>query len=47
MNAPVALAYAQGLTQGQRVKVDFARKMHDAGVSIGPLYDPKGERMRA
>ena len=46
VGAPVALGHANGLTDGQSVQVDIAREMFDATVTIGPLYDPDGTRMK-
>ena len=44
---PVALAQVkQALAQGCVVQVDIARVMFDATVTIGPLFDPDGARMR-
>nr|WP_269843644.1 FAD-dependent oxidoreductase [Actibacterium pelagium] len=47
VDAPVALGNAKGLRDGQQVQVDIARQMFDATVTLGPLYDPTGERMRS
>lgn len=45
---PVALAHAkEALEDGARVKVDIARKLFDATVRIGPIFDPEGARMKA
>jgi len=46
VGAPIALAHAKGLSDGQRVQVDIARDLFDATVTIGPLYDPHGTRMK-
>ena len=46
LGAPVALAHADGLADGQVVEVDIARKMFAARVTKGPLLDPEGRRMR-
>ncbi|MEX0286001.1 MAG: FAD-dependent oxidoreductase [Paracoccaceae bacterium] len=46
VNAPIALGHAAGLQNGQRVQVDIARVLFDATVTLGPLFDPAGERMR-
>ena len=46
IGAPVALGHAEGLVDRQRVQVDISRNLYDADVSVGPLFDPKGERMR-
>ena len=44
---PIALGYAKGkIENGARVKVDVARQLFDATVSIGPLYDANSERMK-
>lgn len=43
---PIALGYAKGaIADGARVQVDIARQLFDATVTVGPLYDPAGERM--
>ena len=34
------------LQTGDRVQIDIARELFDATVTIGPLFDPTGERMR-
>ncbi len=47
IGAPIALGHAEGLVDRQRVQVDIARILYDAYVSVGPLFDPEGERMRA
>lgn len=46
VGAPIALGHADGLSDGQKVKVDIARKFFEATVTIGPLFDPQGTRMR-
>ncbi|MDJ0860186.1 MAG: FAD-dependent oxidoreductase [Dinoroseobacter sp.] len=46
VGAPVALAHATGLTDGQTVEVDIARQMFAATVVRGPLFDPEGARMK-
>lgn len=44
---PVALGHASTpLENGERVQIDIARKLFDATVTIGPLFDPQGSRMR-
>ncbi len=44
---PVALAHVkQPLQNGTRVQVDIARKLFDASVTIGPLFDPTGSHMK-
>ncbi|WP_027163278.1 FAD-dependent oxidoreductase [Mesorhizobium sp. WSM1293] len=44
---PVALAHTRtALEPGARVKVDIARQVFDATVTLGPLYDPDGVRMK-
>lgn len=44
---PIALGHTKGkIESGARVKVDIARELFDATVSIGALYDAKGERMK-
>ena len=47
VGAPVALGHAHGLSDGQPVEVDIAGKRFDASVTIGPLFDPDGIRMRS
>lgn len=45
---PVVLAHVNtSLLSGARVQIDIAREMFDATVTIGPLYDPTGSRMKA
>lgn len=44
---PVALAHvSEQVKDGARVQVDIARQMFDATVTLGPLYDPDGTRMK-
>ena len=44
---PVALAHTTApVADGARVQVDIARRMFDATVTLGPLFDPDGSRMR-
>ena len=44
---PVALGHAKfPLADGDRVQVDIAREFFDATVTLGPLFDPDGSRMR-
>lgn len=44
---PVALGAVNAtLSTGDRVQVDIARTLFDATVTIGPLFDPSGARMR-
>ena len=44
---PVALAHvSKQVKDGARVQVDIARQMFDATVTLGPLYDPDGTRMK-
>jgi len=44
---PIALGHARtALQHGTRVKVDIARRLFDATVCIGPLFDPEGDRMK-
>lgn len=44
---PVALGHVHGdVADGARIQVDIARQMFDGTVTIGPLYDPEGKRMR-
>ncbi len=47
VGAPIALAHAEPLTDGQRVTVDIAGIHYQAEVKRGPLFDPTGQRMRA
>ncbi len=37
---------ACGLGDGQRVQVDIARRLFDATVTLGPLFDREGARMK-
>ncbi len=46
VGAPIALGHAKGLHDGQQVQIDIARKMFDAIVTLGPLFDPRGKRVR-
>ena len=46
VNAPIALAHAKNLSDGQLVHVDIARQMFNAKVTGGSLYDPDGSRMK-
>ncbi|WP_283646906.1 GcvT family protein [Marinovum algicola] len=46
LGAPVALGHAKGLGDGQRVQVDIARRLFDATVTLGPLFDREGARMK-
>ena len=44
---PVALGHVHHeVADGARIQVDIARQMFDGTVTIGPLYDPEGKRMR-
>ncbi len=44
---PVALGHVKSsIDDGSRVQIDIARDMFDATVTIGPLYDPAGNRMK-
>ena len=44
---PIALARVRHpLNDGTRVKIDIARALFDATVTVGPLFDPSGERLR-
>jgi len=44
---PIALAHTKtSIVDGARVQVDIARRMYDATVTIGPLFDPNGARMK-
>lgn len=44
---PVALAAVKvPLAEGERVKVDIARRLCDATVTLGPVFDPSGSRMK-
>ena len=45
---PIALGFSDTpLKSGDRVKVDIARTLFDATVTIGTLYDPDGSRMKS
>ncbi|MEM9394617.1 MAG: FAD-dependent oxidoreductase [Pseudomonadota bacterium] len=48
VGAPIALAHCptEGLADGETVEVDIARRMVPATVVRGPLFDPKGTRMK-
>ncbi|WP_413694242.1 glycine cleavage T C-terminal barrel domain-containing protein [Psychromonas sp. KJ10-2] len=44
---PVALGHSEvTLNNGDRIQVDIARTLHDATVTIGPLFDPTSSRMK-
>ncbi|AMY03398.1 FAD-dependent oxidoreductase [Mesorhizobium ciceri] len=44
---PVGLGHTrEQLRNGERVQIDIARQMHDATVTIGPLFDPQSLRMK-
>ncbi|MBR7887647.1 FAD-dependent oxidoreductase [Marinomonas sp. A79] len=44
---PIALGHSDvTLEDGARVQIDIARTMYDATVTIGPLFDPTGARMK-
>ena len=44
---PVALGHVKRpVSDGARVQVDIARQMFDATITIGPLFDPDGSRMK-
>ncbi|MGY3727673.1 MULTISPECIES: GcvT family protein [Cobetia] len=44
---PIALAHTtEQLKDGQHVQIDIARQLFDAIVTLGPLFDPTGERMK-
>lgn len=44
---PVALGHSKvTLEDGARVQIDIARTLYDATVTIGPLFDPTGARMK-
>ena len=44
---PIALGHIKiPVVDGERVQVDIARQMFDATVTLGPLFDPTGSRMR-
>ncbi|EBA17682.1 FAD dependent oxidoreductase/aminomethyl transferase [Roseobacter sp. SK209-2-6] len=45
---PVALGHVKGVVKdGTRVQIDIARNLLDATVTIGPLFDPAGSRMKS
>lgn len=45
---PIALAHVSATVKdGTRVQIDIARDLFDATVTIGPLFDPNGTRMKA
>ncbi|WP_120499719.1 FAD-dependent oxidoreductase [Roseovarius sp. EL26] len=44
---PVALGHVKTqVADGARVQLDIARQMFDATITIGPLFDPDGSRMK-
>ena len=44
---PVALGHvSQSIETNTKVQVDIARQMFDATITLGPLYDPDGLRMK-
>lgn len=44
---PVALGHvSEAVADGARIQVDIARTLYDATVTLGPLYDPDGDRMK-
>ncbi|MEO3414535.1 FAD-dependent oxidoreductase [Roseovarius sp. CAU 1744] len=44
---PVALGHVKSpVAHGTRVQIDIARDLYDATVTIGPLFDPDGDRMK-
>ncbi|SLN25789.1 4-methylaminobutanoate oxidase (formaldehyde-forming) [Roseovarius albus] len=44
---PVALGHVKTqVADGARVQLDIARQMFDATITIGPLFDPEGSRMK-
>ncbi|WP_425093383.1 GcvT family protein [Tropicimonas sp. S265A] len=46
VDAPIALAHGVRLSDQQEVQVDIARRMFAATVTVGPLFDPDGTRMK-
>jgi 4-methylaminobutanoate oxidase (formaldehyde-forming) len=47
LGRPVALGHVRTpLETGAHVQVDIARNLFDATVTIGPLFDPDGARMK-
>ncbi len=45
---PVALGHvSRPVADGMRVRVDIARTLYDATITLGPLFDPDGSRMRS
>ena len=48
VGAPVALGHVSSpLADGSTVQIDIARQLYDANITIGPLFDPDGLRMKA
>ncbi|MYH58757.1 MAG: FAD-dependent oxidoreductase [Boseongicola sp. SB0675_bin_26] len=44
---PVAIGHVKApVASGTQVQVDIAREMFDASITIGPLFDPTGARMK-
>ena len=44
---PVALGHVKiALETGTQVQIDIARTLYNAEITIGPLYDPNGTRMK-
>lgn len=44
---PIALGHVSTpVTDGARIEVDIARQMYSATVTLGPLFDPSGTRMK-
>ena len=47
VGGPVGIGHTRvPLENGAKVQVDIARRMFDATVAVGPLFDPEGKRMR-
>ncbi|MGP6089581.1 GcvT family protein [Antarctobacter jejuensis] len=47
VGGPVALGHVdRTLEDGARVQVDIARRLFDATIVLGPLFDPNGTRMK-
>ena len=48
IGGPVALGNVhRPVETGTRVQVDIARQLFDASVTVGPLFDPQGKRMKS
>ena len=46
VGAPIALAHVSDVRDGARVSVDIAGQQVPGRMSVGPAFDPSGQRMR-